>query len=84
MAGEKGDAFTFWSKSDALNLYFSGKVKIEVLEDGNWKNLGYVASDGTGPVFIMFDEKVEAMLTSWFMFLTRRELDRIIPISECE
>ena len=33
LAGSKGDAFTFISKSDAVNLYFSGKVKVE-LKDG--------------------------------------------------
>ena len=86
IAGSKGDAFTFISKSDAINLYFTGKVKVELKQqDSTWKNLGYIASDGCDPVFVMFDEKVDGVADNQEVRVTILDedanIDQIMPIS---
>lgn len=84
IAGTKGDALTFISKSDALNLYFKGKVKVEWKDGTTWKNLGYVASDGSDPAFVMFDEKVDGTANLEVRVTVLDEdanIDRIVPIS---
>ena len=84
LAGSKGDAFTFISKSDAVNLYFSGKVKVELKDGSTWNNLGYVASDGSAPVLVMFDEKVDGTANQEVRITVLDEdanFDRVVPIS---
>ncbi len=86
IAGDKGDAFTFISLSDAVNLYFSGKLKVELKDGADWKNLGYVSSDGSAPVFVMFDEKVDGVADEQEVRITvldeKAEFDRVVPISK--
>ena len=84
LKGDKGDAFTFVSKSDAVNLYFSGKVKVELKTGEDWNNLGYVASDGKSPVLVMFDEKVDGVADQEVRITVLDEaasFDTIAPIS---
>lgn len=84
LTGIKGDAFTITSQSDALNLYFTGKLKVEMKQGDIWKNLGYVASEGSAPVLVMFDEKVDGRAALEVRITVLNEtssFDRAVPIS---
>ncbi|MBU5627404.1 S-layer homology domain-containing protein [Oscillibacter sp. MSJ-2] len=88
--GAPGCSIEFICNSDAFNAYFSGTLKIEKQtgsSDDDWECLGYIRSDGSEPVLVMLDEKVNGTESSDIpvrltVLDARAEVDTIVAIEK--
>ena len=88
--GAPGCSIEFICKSDAFNAYFSGTLKIEKKtgsDETSWECLGYIRSDGSEPVLVMLDEKVNGSESADIpvritVLDARAEVDTIVAIEK--
>ena len=86
--GAPGCSIEFICNSDAFNAYFSGTLKIEKqTSPDNWECLGYIRSDGSEPVLVMLDEKVNGTESADIpvritVLDERAEVDTIVAIEK--
>ncbi len=88
LSGTPGDSIEFYSAGDAFNVYFEGKLKIEKeVAPGQWENLGFIKSEGSAPVLIMLDEKVDGpdvadVKVRATVLDSRATVDKFVPIQQ--